>query len=122
MGIPSGLHLSPLYAIDVYIAMHYGINGEGSDTFHAQFFLYFLAMSDDGGESDAQLVGYFLVDFALCYQCQHLTFTVGKYLFVVWQVFLGDMLAMWMSTVLEIEQFLDEYWLGHIDTQTMKIG
>ena len=121
MGMCGSVFLSPLYAIDVYIAMRHGINCERRDAFHTQFFLYSLAVGDDGCEPDAQFVGDFLVDFALCYQRQHLTFSVGKYLLRVGKVFLRDMLTVWVAAVLQTEQLLDEHVLRHIDAETMKV-
>ena len=57
-----------LNLIDVHIAVHDGIDGEGTDASHAEFFDNILAVADDRGETDVELVGYFLIDVALCNQ------------------------------------------------------
>ena len=57
-----------LNLIDVHIAVHDGIDGKGTDASHAEFVDNILAVADDCGETDVELVGYFLVDVALCNQ------------------------------------------------------
>ena len=54
-----------LYLVDVHVAVHHGIDGEGGDTLHTQFVHDVLAVGDDRGKSDIQFVGDLFVDVAL---------------------------------------------------------
>lgn len=67
-----------LDVVDVHIAVHDGIDGEGGDTLETEFGHDVLAVGDDGGKSDVQTVGNLLVDEPLYDERHHLYLTVGE--------------------------------------------
>ena len=58
--------------------MHDGIDGEGGDTLHAELLHDVLAMGDDSGEADMQLVGNLLINITLYDERHDLYLTVGE--------------------------------------------
>ena len=60
-----------LNAVRFYIPVHYGIDGESGYRLNAEFLRNVLAVSDDGGETDVQFVGYLLVDESFGDEYQH---------------------------------------------------
>ena len=57
--------LKRLNFIDVYISVHYGINGKRTHTLHSQFFHNVLTMCNYGCHSDIELVGNFFINKSL---------------------------------------------------------
>ena len=104
-----------LDAIGLDVPVHDGINGEPGYRFYSQFLGYVLSVTDDCGEADVQLIGYFLVDKSLGDELQHLDFASGK---VVRIDGLGmRMLASLMPVLVQLEDGLDELLLALIDVQ-----
>ena len=66
--------------IDIYITVHHGIDSQGGDALHAELLHDVLAMGDDRGQTDVQLVSNLLVDIPLHDKRQHLNLTIGEYL------------------------------------------
>ena len=58
--------------VDIHEPVHYSVDGEGGYSLYTQFLLNVLPVADDGGESDVQSVGNFLVHQSLGYQRQNL--------------------------------------------------
>ena len=58
--------------VDIHEPVHYSVDGEGGYSLYTEFLLNILPVADDGGESDVQSVGNFLVHQSLGYQRQNL--------------------------------------------------
>ena len=104
-----------LDAVRLDVPVHDGINGEPGYRFYSQFLGNVLPVTDDRGEADVQLFGYFLIDKSLGNELQHLDFAGGK---VVRIDGLGvRMLASLMSVLVQLEDSLDKLLLALVDVQ-----
>ena len=66
-----------LYAVDIYITVGDGIDGECRNAFDVKLFQNVAAVSDDRGQADVQAVGNFFVDITLDNESHHLYLAVG---------------------------------------------
>ena len=66
--------------MNIQITVHYGIDGKAGHIAYAQFLHDAFAVGNDGGERDAQLFCYFLVDKAVYDRREDLIFA-GRTLF-----------------------------------------
>ena len=69
-----------LNLVDIYIPVHDGIDSQGGDALHAELLHDVLAMGDDRGQTNVQLVGNLLVDITLHDERQHFYLAVGEHL------------------------------------------
>ena len=51
--------------VDIHVAVHDGVDGEGGDALHAEFLHDVLTVGDNGRDPDIQFVGNLLVDVTL---------------------------------------------------------
>lgn len=61
--------------MNIQITVHYGIDGKAGHIAYAQFLHDAFAVGNDGGERDAQLFCYFLVDKAFGNESKHVHFS-----------------------------------------------
>ena len=66
--------------VDIDIPMHHGIYCKCRHTLHTQLFHDILAVRDNSGQSDVELVGNFLVNIPLHNKRQHLDLPAGQFL------------------------------------------
>ena len=102
--------------------MHDGIDGEGRDALHAQLVHDVTAMGDDGGEADVQAVGNLLVDKALDNERHDFDFTVGKDLLFQHRRYRGEVAAIAVGMLLQLQQVADELALWLIDAERVEFG
>ena len=102
--------------------MHYGIDSEGTDALAVKLLRNVLAVGDYRGETDAEPVGYLLVDIALDNQRKDLNLTVGQHL-LGGGYGLGrrQTPAMRMRPLLKREERLYQYMFRYADAKTMKL-
>ena len=67
-----GCKIEKLYFVDIDVTIENGIDREGGERFDASLLLDVLAMGDDRGETDAELVCYLLVGQSLDEKLEYL--------------------------------------------------
>ena len=107
--------------VDVDVAVHDGIDGEGTDTLHAELLHDVLTMGNDGGQTDMQTVGNLFVDISLYDERHDLDLTVGEDFSLEGLGHLGEVLSMAMRMLFEHQERPDQFLLRHIDTKAMKL-
>ena len=108
--------------IDIDVAVHDGIDGEGADALHAQLVHDVLAVGDDGGQADVQAVGYFLVDISLHDERHDLDFAVGEYLLLQDLGHGGEVLPVAVGMLYQHEELTDELGLGLVDAEGVEVA
>ena len=106
--------------IDVNIAVHDGVDGQGGYALHSELIHDVLAMGDDRAEGNVQPVGNFFVDESLNDECHHLYFAVGENLLLQDLWHWGQVAAVAMCMLYQVQHLANELALGLVDAERVE--